>query len=67
MADILKMAKMHSIIGLLENKWTHRRIARELGVDWETVARYHRFRNPRKIINIRCKVEEAGDKNDDMR
>jgi hypothetical protein len=31
MANILKMAKIHAIIGLLENKWTYRRIARELG------------------------------------
>ena len=28
MANILKMAKIHAIIGLLENKWTYRRIAR---------------------------------------
>ena len=31
MANILKMAKIHAIIGLLENKWTYRGIARELG------------------------------------
>lgn len=43
MANILKMAKMHAIIGLLENKWSQRRIARELGVDRETVARYDRL------------------------
>jgi transposase len=44
MANILKMAKIHAIIGLLEKKWSHRRIARELGVDRETVARYDRLR-----------------------
>ena len=48
MANILKMAKIHAIIGLLENKWTYRRIARELGVDRETVARYDRLRRSRE-------------------
>ena len=48
MANILKMAKIHAIIGLLENKWTYRRIARELGVDRETVARYDRLRQDRE-------------------
>ena len=48
MANILKMAKIHAIIGLLENKWTYRRIARELGVDRETVARYDRLRRNRE-------------------
>ena len=48
MANILKMAKIHAIIGLLENKWPHRRIARELGVDRETVARYDRLRRNRE-------------------
>ena len=33
MANILKMAKIQAIIGLLENKWRYRRIARELGVE----------------------------------
>jgi transposase len=47
MANILKMANIHAIIGLLENKWTYRRIARELGVDRETVARYDRLRRSR--------------------
>ena len=44
MANILKMAKIHAIIGLLEQDWPHRRIARELGVHRETVARYDRLR-----------------------
>jgi transposase len=44
MANILKMAKVHAIIGLWEQDWPHRRIARELGVDRGTVARYDRLR-----------------------
>jgi len=40
MANKLNMAKIHAIIGLLEQEWSHRRIARELGVDRETVTRY---------------------------
>ena len=48
MAHILSMAKIHAIIGLLEKKWPHRRIARELGVDRETVARYDRLRRKRE-------------------
>ena len=40
MANKLKMAKIHAIIGLLEQEWPCRRIARELGVDRETVTRY---------------------------
>ena len=48
MANILKMDKIQAIIGLLENKWTYRRIARELGVDRETVARYDRLRRNRE-------------------
>jgi len=44
MANILRMAKIHAIIGLLEKEWSYRRIARELGVDRETVARYDRIR-----------------------
>jgi len=44
MANILKMAKTHAIIGLLEQHWPHRRIARELGVHRDTVARYDRLR-----------------------
>lgn len=44
MANILRMAKVHAIIGLLENEWSYRRIAREMGVDRETVARYDRLR-----------------------
>jgi transposase len=44
MANQLKMAAIHAIIGLLEQGWAYRRIARELGVHRETVARYDRLR-----------------------
>jgi len=45
MANRLKMANIHAIIGLLEQKWSYRRIARELGIDRDTVARYDRLRH----------------------
>lgn len=44
MANQLKMAMIHAIITLLERGWSHRRIARELGIHRETVARYDRLR-----------------------
>jgi len=48
MANQLKMAMVHAINGLLGQGWSHRRIARELGIHRETVARYDRLR---KILN----------------
>ena len=47
MSNRLKMAKVHAIIGLLEQGWSYRRIGRELGVDRDTVARYDRLRKNR--------------------
>jgi len=44
MANQLKMARIQAILGLLEQGWSHRRIARELGVHRETVGRYDRLR-----------------------
>src|SRR5215469_3601026 len=41
-ANHLKMADRQRIQALLELGWSHRRIAREAGVDRETVARYGR-------------------------
>ena len=41
----LKMAQSQAIIGLLQQGWTHRRIARELGVNRETVSRYAKIQN----------------------
>lgn len=40
MANQLKMATVHSILTLRSRGWSYRRIARELGVHRETVARY---------------------------
>jgi transposase len=40
MANVLKMAKVHSIQTLHARGWSQRRIARALGVHRETVARY---------------------------
>ena len=47
MANVLKMAKVHAIVGLLELKWSYRRIAKEVGVDRDTVKRYDRLRRER--------------------
>ena len=47
MSNRLRMANIHAIIGLLEQNWSYRRIARELRVDRETVARYDRLRRNR--------------------
>ncbi|MBU1320323.1 MAG: helix-turn-helix domain-containing protein [candidate division Zixibacteria bacterium] len=44
MANQLKVALADAIIGLLACGWSYRRIARELGVHRETVARYDRLR-----------------------
>jgi len=43
MANNLNMAIIHAIQGLLQQGWSYRRIARELGVRRETVSRYHRL------------------------
>ena len=51
MANVLKMAKKHAIIGLLESGWSYRRIARELCVDRETVARYDKLRRVNPAIS----------------
>jgi len=50
MANILKMAQQHTILQLLQHGWSHRRIARELGVHRETVARYDRLRQGKPAI-----------------
>ena len=51
MANLLKMAKKYAIISLLENGWSYRRIARELCVDRETVARYDKLRRAHPAIS----------------
>jgi transposase len=40
MANRLKMAQIQAVTALLQQGWSQRRIARELGLDRETVARY---------------------------
>ena len=42
MANLLTMADIQAILGLHERGWRQRRIARELDVDRETVAKYVR-------------------------
>jgi transposase len=42
-ANQLKMATLQSILSLHEKRWSYRRIARELGIDRGTVARYVRL------------------------
>lgn len=62
MANLLKMAKVHAIIGLLEQGWSYRRIAGELGVDRETVSRYARLRRER---NSKPAISTAGSNPED--
>ena len=40
MGNRLKMARVQSILSLHAQGWSRRRIARELGIDRETVSRY---------------------------
>jgi len=40
MANQLKMAMVNAILTLQQRGWSQRRIARELGIDRETVARH---------------------------
>ena len=40
MANRLKMVEYQALVALLQQGWSQRRIARELGIDRETVARY---------------------------
>ena len=51
MANGLKMAVKHAMTELLERGWSHRRIARELGVHRETVARYEGLRKSKPAIS----------------
>ncbi len=52
MANFLKMALTSAIKGLLELGWSHRRIARELGVHRETVGRYAQQENPASVAGF---------------
>jgi transposase len=49
MANQLKMAETQAILALWRSGWSLRRIARELGVNRETVGRYVRLANQRQL------------------
>src|SRR2546425_250910 len=51
MGNYLQMASQQQVKALLELGWSHRRIARELGVHRETVSRYARGRGARPEAN----------------
>ena len=63
MANELKVAVVHAIIGLLEQGWSFRRIARELGIHRETVARHDRLRREAgsKPANVTAGSDPADD------
>ena len=63
MANRLEMAEVQTILGLLEKGWSHRRIARELGVNRETVRRYAGLRPPSEL-NPANPPPGSGDSND---
>jgi hypothetical protein len=48
MANRLKMATIQTVLTLLEQKWSYRRIARELGIHRDTVARLAAESKPAK-------------------
>src|ERR1700758_2209569 len=50
MGNVLKVSIQTSIYGLAERGWSTRRIARELGIDRETVGRYLRLAKPANSI-----------------
>jgi transposase len=65
MANQLKMATIQSILSLHEKHWSYRRIARELGVDRETVSRYVRQAAqsaPAEPYGIRAEGESSSPK-----
>jgi len=52
MANHLKMATIHAILTLYGQGWSKRRIARELGLDRETVARHIALAGPNPATNL---------------
>jgi len=64
MANGLKMALVHAIEELLKRGWSHRRIARELGVHRETVGRYARLRDSKPAISTPGSGWECGRKSE---
>ena len=59
MANRLKMVQIQAVTALLQQGWSQRRIARELGLDRETVARY--AQQTAKPANLRPGSEEGGE------
>ena len=55
MANNLSMSKQQAIIGVLEQGWSQRRIAREIGFNRKTIRRYARLRAAAK-----CSISTAG-------
>jgi transposase len=65
MANRLKMAMIETIVSLHERGWSQRRIAREFGIDRETVARHlalARGESKPAIAPTGCDGSEAGSK-----
>lgn len=62
MANRLKMAKIHAILQLHEQQWSNRRIAVELGVHRDTVARVirtaERIALPGELLTVQASPEE---------
>jgi len=61
MANQLKMAMVNTISALKERGWSHRRIARELGINRETVAKYVKLwqSNPKPATNAHTGSEDS--------
>lgn len=59
MANRLKMAVQHTIITLAQQGWSKRRIARQLGLDRDTVARYVRAAAAETTRSLDGAVEAA--------
>lgn len=57
MANRLKMARVQSILSLHAQGWSRRRIARELGIDRETVSRYVQLEQRSAAA---CELEPGG-------
>jgi predicted transcriptional regulator len=59
MSNVLKVSLQTTIYSLVERGWSQRRIARELGINRETVGRYLRLGNA--VISI-AKSEDGSDR-----
>ena len=61
MSNQLKMADIQSILSLQQRGWKQRRIARELGIDRETVARYVKAAAESVAANSKPAISPNGD------